>query len=76
MHYIVVSLIILQMTKIPTANTLTKNANPECYPILPDADIELISLHQIASHFNSKWQLRPMIAIVYSKMAKIMAKNA
>ena len=37
MHYIVVSLIILQMAKIPTANTLTKNVNPECYTMVTDA---------------------------------------
>ena len=48
-----------------TANTLTKNANPECYLIVPDANIELISLHQFASHFNSKWQIRLMRAIVH-----------
>ena len=45
----------------------TKNAIRECCLIMPDANVELISLHQFASHCNSKRQLSPMREIVLKK---------
>ena len=40
--------------------SVTKNTSSQHYPIESDANIELISLQMFTSHFNSKWQLRPM----------------
>ena len=38
--------------------------------MVPDVKEEMICVNRFASHFNNKWQLRPMSPIVHQVMAK------